>query len=219
MRKILPPLPIVLILPLFLAAVASSLRDSYIHHRHARAQVSLNFIDGACSGTYVGHNTILTAEHCIAESGAPDFQQSALSPAKLIVSINEGRPFQVKHVELDGADHALLTVDAYSSVYVKIDQSNYFHIGQKVVAIGHPGGRSLPEIEQGTYVGALVMRGEDGEFVPGNEWDLAGQPGDSGEALVDSAGHIVAVLSLGSKQNMLISVPFNFTPAQIRGIK
>lgn len=211
-----------LLIALIVAGAHSTIELNRIRVEHAlvRAQVSLSFTDSACSGTYVGHNTVLTAEHCLgtSETHDPSFEQSSGDPVKLFVSINEGRMFPVKHVEYDGADHVLLTVDAYSPNYLRIDQSNYFRNGEPVVAAGHPGGRSAVEIERGAFIGREILR-EDG-FAPVDSWDLAGQPGDSGEALVDpDTGLVKAVLSMGGVQNILLTIPLNFTAQQLTSIK
>lgn len=198
-----------------LATAGLSLQHKMTEYRVSRAEVVIANNSGGCSGTYVGHNTILTAEHCLSGVFEPrDFVLSFnIKDPEAVFRVNNGREFAVTHVELDGADHALITVGAYSEKFLKIDMRNQLSVGQKVFTLGHPGTRIIAKPEYGVYLGT------DESIPDSSRWDLAGQPGCSGEALVDSFGRIVAVASLMDKQSFFITFPFRFTPAQIQTIK
>lgn len=73
----------------------------FTHH------LTMKFEEGAgsCSGTAVGPHAILTAEHCLAHAEA--------------LAI-DGKPVAVKSLILDGADHAIVVVDATFDHYAII---------------------------------------------------------------------------------------------------
>jgi hypothetical protein len=206
-----------------LASVIGNSRELWrVHVRHSllRAELLLQFPTALCSGTAVGRHVILTAAHCIVDSTEaemPRFDaQCTTHPHTPVVSINNGRLFQIISACGDGADHVLLWVDAELPQPLPLDQANYFTNGQEVLAAGHPGGRNLPQLVAGSFISAMIDRGDHNlQFSPQLAWDLPGRTGCSGAAIVNWRGNIVGVISMMDPNNIAYSLPLSFTKEQL----
>lgn len=123
---------------------------------------------GFCSGTAVGRDIVLTAEHCL---GAP------------LLSIN-GEPARVLETVTDGADHALLRVTQTFDDIAEVSPGG--HVGQSIEWTGAPAG-VWPVYRRGYIVHAAA------QFL----WiDAQVFSGDSGAGVM-ADGKLIAVVSKG----------------------
>lgn len=164
--------------------------------------VRLEFIGGGiCSGTPVGPNTILTAEHCVSKG-----MRGMLVDSDFTV---------VTRVETDGNDHALVVTAKRYSNWAKFGRTP--RVGDKLRIYGNPAG-----IEDMYREGLMVL--DDGEgfdrtwFVDMNMWH-----GDSGAALFNARGQIAATVTgyiyetnprSGATWVMGLALPWAFTAQQ-----
>lgn len=161
-----------------------------------KSALSLEFQNGWCSGTAVGRHTVLTATHCMAGGE--------------LVKIN-GKPVKATGREDDGNDHTLLVVDRKFSRWSSMGRKPVRT--QRVRVIGSPGGM------EDVYREGYVARVRDDEV-----WlILPGFGGDSGSALFDDGGRIIAVLSgartwvdyrTGAVFTVIVAMPVKFSAAQ-----
>jgi hypothetical protein len=161
-------------------------------HKYA-LRVTLN--DSICSGTAVGRNLVLTAEHCFKHG-------------PLVVSV-DGQRVEVLERVSDGQDHVLVrvsaTFDRWAAVGPKPVQ------GQSVRWIGQPG--AMEDVYRLGYVAKV-----DGEAI---YIDGASYRGDSGAGLFDSEGRVIGVLmGVGDMHTMQLTMakPLAFTAAQWREV-
>lgn len=161
-----------------------------------KAALSLEFQNGWCSGTAVGRHTLLTATHC---------QQGGE-----LIKVN-GHPVKVTAREDDGNDHTLLVIDKTFNRWARMGGKPAQT--QRVRVIGSPGG------QEDVYREGYVARVRDDEV-----WlILPGFGGDSGSALFDDGGRIIAVLSgartwvdyrTGAVFTVIVAMPVKFKPEQ-----
>jgi V8-like Glu-specific endopeptidase len=168
---------------------------SAAHHIHFQSLSD----EATCSADAVGPHTLLTAAHCIIGTG-----KLMVDDAKHIANIE--RPIY------DERDHVLLITDMTFTSYLHIDEKTPV-AGEPVSFWGWPGHSKEPLLRQGVCVGP----NEDDE----NAYDfkMPGYPGDSGSGIVDAAGDIITVISLGDQSANLESFKLEFTPEQLASIK
>jgi hypothetical protein len=123
---------------------------------------------GTCSGTLVGPSTLLTAAHCL--EGAD------------LVAINMV-PVNVLRIELDGADHARVTVDHVFPHWAPMGSEPAQR--DRVFMYGNPAGRR--DLYREGYIS-----GSDGKTV---YVDIEIGHGDSGAALFNERGQIIGVVT------------------------
>lgn len=155
----------------------------------------LTFERGLCSGTAVGRDLVLTAEHC--------FKGGRLTAI-------DGREAYALRIVRDGKDHVLVKVTLAFKHWARIGANP--EIGVHVAFIGNPLG--LPNAYREAYVVAA-----DGEQIL---YDGVSAPGDSGAGLI--AGGMVVGVVTGSKWwhgadgqtfALLWSMPLAFTSEQM----
>lgn len=158
--------------------------------------LSLEYQRGWCSGTAVGRHTLLTATHCM---GGGE-----------LVKVN-GKPVKVTGREDDGNDHTLLVIDKVFDRWARMGRKPVQT--QRVRQIGTPGG------QEDVYREGYVARVRDDEV-----WlIMPGFGGDSGSALFDDSGRVIAVLSgartwvdyrSGATFTVIVALPVKFKPEQ-----
>jgi hypothetical protein len=162
-----------------------------------RTAVHLQFSDGSCSGTVVGKQTILTAEHCL--DGGGDV-------------LVDGVKVKIYNVERDGKDHALLLTDHLfpQAAVVAAEPPQ----GTSVYVLGNPG--DLVNIYRQGYIAGY----KDVHGLHVTLYDLNGFYGDSGAGIFDSEGRLVGVISVLYQQvsdgymKVMGSFGLAFTPEQ-----
>lgn len=163
-----------------------------------------------CSATAVGPYRLLTAAHCLPDGKA----------AKLLV---DGEMCEVWRTELDGFDHALLTLGQHCK------QDSFARIGKRVATceevfmFGNPGILS-DQLRVGRAAGFGVLPREvwsDGKVYSTlfQSFDINAGPGDSGAGLFNRRGEVVGVISIttfmwNSPANLVGAYPLHFTPKQ-----
>lgn len=158
--------------------------------------LTLEFSDGWCSGTAVGPHAVLTATHCF-ERGSE------------LIKIN-GKPATLVSKADDGKDHTLAIVDVEFKEWARLGGKPVQ--SERVRLIGTPAGND------DVYREGYVARVRDDQVWL---W-LPGFGGDSGSALFDDDGRIVAVLSgamtwvhqSGAVFTVFVAFPLAFTEQQ-----
>ncbi len=157
--------------------------------------------EGACSGTVVGKDIILSAEHCFLED-------------TLITA--DGAPVEVLEVVADGNDHVLVRVDKMFDKWAPLANSKSLRVRERVWWMGNPGG----EID--VYREGYVSRLAPDEIVI----DAQIYNGDSGAGIFDKRGRVVGVISsigvlgVGHDYQMTVALayPLAFTSEQIQEV-
>ena len=172
-------------------------------HVHA-ATLTLRIGDSGCSGTAVGRFTVLSASHCF-DKDTREIQAN-------------GRACKVWKIVNDGNDHALLTVSCEFKAWATLTRAAKAgrepRVGSAIFVWGNP------------YLFSDVLRfgnvaGHQANAMPGMGRALLhnfnGWAGDSGAAIFNSRGNIVAVVSIGSQPYRLMgSFPLAFSTAQLQ---
>lgn len=145
-------------------------------NRAQSTYVALSFDGATCSGTAVGPDSFVTAEHCLTGK---------------LLSVNGNYVSVVKTV-VDGNDHAILTVaGAKFSQWARWSKRPLVQ-GDAVTWIGGPGGE-IGVLRRG-YVAKTT---KDGTAVDAQVWK-----GDSGAGVFNDAGELVGVVSaMGGPRN------------------
>ena len=156
---------------LFMAGCGSACAYPAPDYEAARkATVRIEMLAGVCSGTAIGHHTLLSAEHCTSE-GVTGW-------------VVNGRTVVITKVVSDGADHVLLTTDVYFKDIARMGSKP--KQGDSVFGFGNPAG--VPGMLQVGYVSGWV-----GEVM------MLDRPGDwygcSGAAVFDRYGRVVGVVN------------------------
>lgn len=156
--------------------------------------------DSVCSGTAVGRNLVLTAEHCFKHG--PE-----------VVSV-DGKRVEVLERVSDGQDHVLVRVSVTFDRWAAIGPPPVQ--GQSVRWVGQPG--AMADVYRIGYVAKV-----DGEaiYIDGTSYR-----GDSGAGLFDNKGRLVGVLmgallmGVGDMHTMQLTMakPLAFTAAQWREV-
>lgn len=147
--------------------------------------------NGVCSGTAVGKDLILTAEHCF--------------EGERLVRIN-GRPANSLRMVKDGKDHVLVKVTVTFKTWARMGAAP--KQGDRVRWIGNPAG------EANVYREGYVARAEKaGVLVDAQVWK-----GDSGSGLFNDRGEVVGVVSamVGASPSFMLAFawPLAFEPKQ-----
>ena len=184
---------------LLCVGLAGCMSQSAIRDRAHETTLRLVFSDGTCSGTVIGPHAILSATHCFTTGSDVQFWWM---------------PHRIMHRMDDGHDHTIVIVDQTFTHWAKLGKLG--ERGSKIWMFGNPG--ELSDQYRAGYVAGDADA--DGELAA--TFNIAGWLGDSGSALFDSRGHIVAVVSFlytmdaGAGQlTMLGAYPMHFTPGQL----
>jgi S1-C subfamily serine protease len=161
---------------------------------------------------------VLTSAHVVAGRGPAGQGRPAAGRASFV----DGRELSFRVVGVDRlSDLAVLRVDGDDLIPAKLGDAERLRVGQLVVAIGNPNGfagsvtagvvsalgRSLPARSGRT------MRFIDNVI----QTDAALNPGNSGGALVDSAGRVVGINTAVAGVGLGLAVPINAATRQIIG--
>lgn len=149
-----------------------------------------------CSATAIGPHALLTATHC--DLGAST------------VTIDNGVPTAIADRIVDDSDHTIYIVSATFRYYATFAKS--LKIGDEVWLRGNPDGLNQL-VRHGYFSGAVVLDGDTYLM-----FDINGWHGDSGSAIFDKHGEIVAVTSVGFSDGgfvMMGAYRLNFTSEQI----
>lgn len=157
-----------------------------------RTTFTLEFEDSHCSGTAISANVILSAAHCFPTDEAISFKV-------------DGRDAKVIKIARDGKDHILVKVNIGLHYKAKLSKGQ-LEKGDRVYYFGNPG---TPDIFRsgeysGTHEGALVF-------------DINSWQGDSGSAVFNEQGEIVAVVNAMMRIDIFkltICYPLEFTKEQ-----
>lgn len=140
-----------------------------------------------CTGTAVGPEALLTAEHCL--EGANTTIELDLSPVI----------YRVNNVVADGRDHVILhVIDANFKNVIHIKERNAV-LGERVRVYGN-GGNDYPSH---AYHGIVIKDGYEGDLSDIDEsvgvanYSLPVVGGDSGSAVYGDDGAIIGLVSLG----------------------
>ncbi len=148
-----------------------------------------------CSSTAVGPHTLLTAAHCILGTG------------KVFVD-DKDHVAAIKSIMYDEEDHVLLVTDMTFADYIKIEERAPVK-GEKVSFWGWPG-RSTDAL----YREGLCIDQEGELYI----FKIPSFPGDSGSGVIDAAGNIITVVSLGDQSADMAGAALAFTSEQLSAI-
>jgi hypothetical protein len=154
----------------------------------------------SCSATAVGPHTLLTAGHCI------------LATNKIKI---DGEEAHVVVYIFDNADHMLIVTDATFKAWLPINQNALkdMHPSDPLHFWGNPG-----HARDVYRIGNFEKWDESGD-VSLALLQIPAYPGDSGSGILNDAGEIVAVLSMGNQSAEVAVLPFAFTAEQLTQIK
>lgn len=150
---------------------------------------------GHCSGTAVGPHSLLTAGHCNMDSN-----QISLDASPNILHIRCEFP--------DGNDHILYLVDTTFVNYVEIEQRS-LTVKEKIHLWGAPGLSS--DVFRIGYFSGINTEKQQAFVLPIFR-------GDSGSAIFDEDGHVVAIVSQGNDSAGGFAFPLKFSAEQLRAI-
>ncbi len=153
-----------------------------------------------CSATAIGPHALLTATHC-------DLKASVVGVDGVAAAI-------VDRIA-DGNDHTIYIVNITFSNWAQFEMGKTAP-GDEVWLRGNPDGLTQL-VRHGIYSGAIAEK-IDGVARIIFMFDINGWHGDSGSAIFDKHGKIIAVTSIGVDDggwNMLGTFPINFTKAQL----
>lgn len=149
------------------------------------AVVSVDVPDGGGSGVIVDQEGyVITNYHVIQGSSAISILtfDKKLYPARLV-------GFNQKH------DIAVLKIEGSDFERMKFGNSNHVQIGQKVIALGSPGGLDFTVTE-----GIVSAKRTDSVGRNYLQTDVPVNPGSSGGPLVDAAGRIIGINQIKIKE-------------------
>lgn len=154
---------------------------------------------GICSATAIGPHALLTAKHC-------DF------PGQSIIKI-DGQDFLITKRIVDGYDHEIFIVDAHFAYTADFEHADALQKGDDVWMEGNAAALNQL-VRRGVFSGIIML---DGKVI--EAYDYNGYFGDSGSAIFDEHGKIVAVTSVGvflPGWHVMGAYPLHFTPEQLQ---
>lgn len=131
---------------------------------------------GICSATAIGPHALLTARHC---------DMVGMTYLKV-----DDKTALIKERMWDNADHEIFIVDEKFDVTADFERTDALRKGDDVWMEGNAAG--WPQlVRRGVYSGNMMIEGKVAEL-----YDYNGFFGDSGSAIFDEHGRIVAVTSV-----------------------
>lgn len=156
-----------------------------------------------CSATAVGPHALLTAQHCFMNSNTIKLDGSPTFNVKILA------------VMPDGNDHVIYIVNYTFQDFSPITQRSLLP-GEKIHFWGNPG-HLKDTYRDGTFTGMHYEPDLDFNL---QTFLLPTYGGDSGSALFDKDGKIVAVVSLGAtREPGEMSLPLQFTKGQLKAVQ
>lgn len=152
-----------------------------------------------CSATAIGPHALLTANHC--DLGATT------------VSV-DGNPAAITERITDGYDHMIFMVNITFGSWAKFGKMP--KVGDEVWLRGNPDGLNQL-VRHGIYSGIIFEQSEN-MLRAISMFDINGWHGDSGSAIFDKHGKIIAVTSYGFSDggfDMIGTLSLHFTKAQL----
>ena len=176
------------------------------------ATMKLGVPGGSCSGTAVGHYTILTAGHCFYND-----KGKTTKPASITAN---GETCEVWRLVDDGNDHVFLTVSGCKFNH-RAKLGLPAKTGDEVFIWGNPMFLD-DQLRVGRASGYGYLPSSDESPVLAKRFqffDISSTYGDSGSAIFNLSGEIVGVLSIGTDPitrpfHLMGALPLTFTFAQ-----
>lgn len=190
---------VVLIFALSFVSAASSLSPEVLKARkasHQIAQQTLLIGRRSCTATAIGPQALLTATHCEL-------------PTDVLSIRYQNRPATIVARIRDGNDHTIYLLKNVTFLdYVDVSLSDPLEQGEEVCVWGNPGTWS-DQFRKGYVTGIKKVGTSLGAFLSGEPpeppmilFDLPAWRGDSGSAILNSDGKVIAVLSTGEIQSI-----------------
>jgi len=159
---------------------------------------------------YSEEGYVITNQHVL----SPAISQEGIvsSSAKIEVFV-EGRetPYEGELIGLDNVtDLALIKISATNLIPAEFGDSESIVVGQMVVAIGSPGGLEfMGSVSQGIISGIdRKVEFPGGIIMTLLQTDAAVNPGNSGGALVNSAGKVIGINNAGLQKDKYEGINF-----------
>jgi hypothetical protein len=198
---------------LLFIATGCAQTTTYEIARKANLEIAQSTIaeSGHCSATAIGPHAILTATHCELPTDELHIRGFA-APVSILGRVR------------DKFDHSILYVDATFTDYVTVSSNDTLPIGTDVFVWGSPS--NWFQILRKGYV-AGIDHDDNPLFQTRPDFilfDFQAYPGDSGAAIFNDAGQIVAVVSMVTEREVkgqsgiaariqfTVAIPFGFTP-------
>jgi V8-like Glu-specific endopeptidase len=151
---------------------------------------------GHCSGTAVGPNALLTAQHCFKDSN-------------LIRLDKDEKPVKILAALIDGNDHVIYILDG-------VEFKSWAGITERPLVANEPvhfwgaPGKNSDVYRSGYYQKELTI-----EDLHGILFVLPTYGGDSGSGIFDESGQVVAVISMCDESANNFDLPLAFTQDQL----
>jgi V8-like Glu-specific endopeptidase len=156
---------------------------------------------GHCSATVVGPHALLTAQHCFTNSN-------------LIRLDAEKEPLHILAAFIDGNDHVIYLVDRTFTTWASINERPL--VPNEPVHLWGAPGKNVDVYRSGYFQKMTTEKSIDpAEKFQFEMFILPIYAGDSGSAVFDEAGNIIAVTSMGDASAEALNVPLAFSQAQL----
>src|ERR1019366_7971869 len=156
---------------------------------------------GHCSATVVGPHAILTAQHCFLNSN-------------LIRLDAETEPLHILAAFIDGSDHVIYLVDRTFTAWASISERPL--VPNEPVHLWGAPGKNTDVYRSGYFQKMTTEKSIDpAEKFQFEMFILPIFPGDSGSAVFDEPGSVIAVTSMPHASAESLDVPLAFSQMQL----